>query len=394
MTGKVRLRYWVGMALCIAAALTSAVSMRLAIPRNDFYCYYRAAQRFLSHVAVYQNEVDLPYKYPPVTILYWLWLPLFSVPVARTIFVTLHFIALLLIPYLIALVAGRDIRKRRSPGFSEQVLAGTMLGFMASLRFLENEFRSGQIGAVIYCLIYLGVYLLTTSHLSRYWRIGLGVGVLTLGAILKVHALIIFFLFLKRQPWRNTLIALGVVALLVCLPEPGLWADWIRQIKETTPYAAIIKGQYVAQGIYPFAVYYFGAKSDSLWPMLGILPFLGIAVFALPRFRLDELEQNPMAFLTSVSALLLLGVMASPLPWVHTYSVMLGIVLTAYLNSEGKERWLLLAAVAFLALSPSGIIGTTVARYLESRQSLFVVCGIVWIILVKQSRRLAVYSAL
>jgi len=368
--------------------LACSVSRYFEFARNDFFAYYKAAQRFLDGVSPYQDEVDLPFKYAPITVLYFVPFAFFSHSVARWIFLFVHFIGIVLLPIITVRVVQQDPTSKLTGLNDNRVLIGTLLAFAASLRFMEIEFRAGQVGILMCLAIFLGSLFLCHQRLGLLTRIVLGLGLLTLGAITKIHGLLVLGLFFRTQLQKSVVTSLLVVGAILILPKPQMWLDWLNQVKATTPYCPFEGGQYVAQGIFGFTSAFLGIDNASRAPMLLIIPYLLLFFFVCPRFRFEELPNNAMAFLLAVCAMQLLGVIASPLPWTHSYSVLFGIVLASWLCANFRESLILMVMVLFFALTPSGFMGEF-ARTLERGQSIFFTASLLFVLLMFQARRLS-----
>jgi hypothetical protein len=141
------------------------------------------------------------------------------------------------------------------------------------------------------------------------------------------------------------------------------------------------------QGFYPLAILHLGFAQFTFWPLLLALPFALWAFLKLPRFSLDEVKTSPHKFLLSVSVWVLLGFLASPLPWQYTYSIIWILIPLAWVYASSLERKFLIGISLFLGLTPQAIIGKSNSMWLEQHQSIFGTILILWIILMKQSQR-------
>ncbi|MBY0370090.1 DUF2029 domain-containing protein [bacterium] len=361
------------LALLGALALTASAIVHTRAGAQDFSAYYSAVGRFLSGQAFYVDERIYAYKYAPITILYFLPFHFFDLGTARALFTLLQLAAVLACPFLLS-------RVLRAPTLGW----GLFLGFLASLRFVDGEFRAGNCGiwVVFGCLV---AALCLRNARSRFW----GPLVQGLSVVVKVHALVSFVSF-RWEKDRRTFLALGATALvLLFIPNPLLWPAWWTQLQETGKYAVFRDSDLNLQGFYAWGSRFLRWDPTSHRSLLLALPF-GLWAFAkLPRFTLDEAGKHTGVFFLTISCWLLWASLSSPLPWQHTYSGMWVFFPLSWHYATRRERGLLAVIALVIALTPVDIIGRPLATPFESHQGIFACLLAFWILLVQQASRIA-----
>jgi len=364
--------------------LVSAASRYLVADGHDFQAYYYAAQRLLHGESPYRYQVEYAFKYPAVFALAFAPFALFPYDVARTLYTILHAALALALPWGVWRFARGE---NTSPLLAPRFRVGVIVAFVASFRFVDNEFQISQIGLWTFAAMLGGLACLRRA--PRAAPTALGTTLFTLGAVTKVHSLVAFVAFGRAAAWRRwapyALLALAVVLL----PSPEHWLDWARQMKLTTPDLPTPPYARNVQGFYPMAVTLFGWSALGYAPLLLALPFFVAAFLALPRFDLADARSQPAALFLTVATWLTLGCLSSPLPWHYTYSFAWAVLPLSWAVASRAERRGLLALALFLGLTPKGIIGFDVAAFLEGRQSVAIVFLLLGLIFARQARRLA-----
>jgi len=377
----------VALGLIIALILASCFSRQLNGTGWDFQAYYKAAGRLLQGNTPYLYERDFSYKYAPIASVPFTVFHLFSYDIARWIYAALHAIIAIVSPYLLFKILERDPRlkiKQRA----ETYCFGILISFLGTFRFLDSEFHVSQVGLWITVTLLLGTLSLTRLP-KRIWNSRLGILLLALGAIVKIHTLTIFSMFLKKNSPKTYLWAFGILGVTILLPNPLWWMDWYRHMNRSQFDLPMDMSSVNLQGIYSFAVLKLGMDQFSIWPLTLAIPLLLFAFIKLPRFSLEEIPLKPHSFLLTLCSWVLLSYLISPLPWQYTYSIAWVIVPLLWITSERIERRFIVGIALFLGLSPQGIIGKAASVWLEQQQSIFFAMLLIWILLLRQTLRVA-----
>ncbi|HVJ63714.1 MAG TPA: glycosyltransferase 87 family protein [Bdellovibrionota bacterium] len=375
------LRPWMKLLLGAIATLliASAVSRQAAGTGWDFNAYYKAGERVLRGESAYVAESDFAYKYGPASLLPFLFFQLFSFDVARWIYCILHASIALAIPLL-----NLKILRRAGNGLmpnSRDYFWALVVGFAASLRFVDGEFQVSQVGLWIYAATASAVLLaVSNSRPLRY----VGSALLALVSVTKIHSSIAW-LTLSRHAMRKSNLWLFVpLVIVLLLPNPSWWLDWARQMKETTPFLPMVPSAVNRQGFFGAAYMVLGWSDKGLGPWALSLPAMAYAFFRLPRFSFSDLQPRDADLVSlTLSSWMLWGFMASPLPWQYTYSVLWGIFPLLWYVNQGSSRSTLTAIAVALAITPKGILGAKTSFAFEQWQGPFWLILIAWFLLVE-----------
>lgn len=384
---RVRLPIHIQVALVLIALLilASCFSRQLNGAGWDFQAYFKAAGRILQGQSPYLYEKDFSYKYAPVIALPFTFFHLFSYEIARWVWAAFHAGVALACPYVLYKVLERDphlgISKR-----VEDFSFGILVSFMGTFRFIDSEFHVSQIGLWITMLLLLGALCLSyAEHSPGLTRLGLVL--LSFGALVKIHTIALFAVFLKWRSPKTYLSAGGILFLIALLPNPAWWLEWVEHMKRSTRDLPMDMSSVNLQGFYPLAVLHLGMDQFSYWPLLLAAPFGILAFWKLPRLSLQEIPSQPHVFLLTISVWTLLGFMASPLPWQYTYCIAWVLIPLSWVTATRFERRVLIGLALFLGLTPQGIIGKQVSMLIEQHQSIFAGMFIIWILLLRQTLR-------
>jgi hypothetical protein len=375
----------IALALIGVLLLASCFSRQLSGLGWDFEAYFKAAGRWLSGTTPYFYEKNFSYKYSPVMVLPFTFFHLFSYESARWIYAALHAMVALSLPCLLYSILEKDTRLhlRRKP---ETFATGLLVAFLGSFRFIDGEFHVSQIGLWIIWTLLAGVVVLQKIG-HRKWGRALGLALMSLASLVKIHSSIFFLSFLKWRSKKTWAWVGGVFVLIAMLPDPRMWLDWAEQIRRTTYDLPINETSINLQGFYPFGVVQLGLNQFSPEPLLLAVPFFIACFFFTSRYSLRDIRLSPLPVLLSISSWLLLGFMASPLPWQYTYSILWVLIPLSWVSSSSSERRALLVIALFLGLSPQGIVGKATSMWIESHHSVFFAILFFWILLLRQAHR-------
>jgi hypothetical protein len=366
----------------VIVLLVSAITHQWRTEGLDFGAYYKAATRFAEGKPFYIFEGEYAFKYAPLTIWYFSPFALLSYTPARWLYALLHFAVAVWIPWGIFRVFSKEYKEARALPWRSALL----MGFLGSFRFVDGEFRDSNFGLFVYSAVVASA-LVVSRERSR-WAAPL---ILSLGAVTKVHSLIGLAAF--RLTDRKTLLAIAFALLVLAFfPSPWLWLDWWAQLSNTGNVIPLSPQNYNLQGIYPFAMRFLDWDAHSHRCLVLALPLALLAFRKLPRFSLGEAHRAPSHFLLTSSVWILLGVMASPLPWQHTYAVLWGILPIAFLLANHTERILLTSLSLFLCFSPRDLVGVPVQQFLEFNQSVFFAVLGIWFTALKIANRCVLAS--
>lgn len=370
--------------------LASCFSRQLSGNGWDFEAYFKAAGRWLGGNSPYFYEKDFSYKYAPVIVLPFTFFHLFSYDVARWIYAAFHAAVAVSLPYLLFHILKRDTRLKL--GEKPEVFAmALIIAFFGSFRFIDSEFHISQIGLWIIWALLVGVWTLQRVG-NRVWGRVVGLSFMSLAALTKIHSSMFFLTFLKWRSWKTWLWVGGVFLVVASLPSPHMWLDWVEQIRRTTYDIPIHADSNNLQGFYPFAVIRLGMHQFGPQPLLLVIPFFVIALFSTSRYSLRDLGHAPLPILLSICTWLLLGFLASPLPWHYTYSILWVILPLSWVAGTPRERRWLVGITMFLGLSPQGIIGKPFSMWIENHHSVFIAILLFWLVLARQSARWRIRS--
>ncbi len=382
--------YKIGLGIIAFLILASCFSRQLNGTGWDFEAYFKAAGRILSGDSPYLYERDFSYKYSPVVALPFTVFHLFSYDVARWVYAALHALLAIVLPYMLYSLlkpswSTQDNEARREQ--KEAFVMGVFITFLATLRFIDSEFFVSQIGLWIIGGILFGVWLLQKFNTHPGLRV-LALACISLASLVKIHTTLISLSFAKLKDKKGLFLIFSVFMLLVLIPNPFYWLDWVEHMKRSSFDLLIDNTSVNLQGFYPLAINHLGFAQPSLKPLWLALPFALLALFTLKRFTLEDLKSEAPHILLNVSIWMLLGFMASPLPWQYTYSVLwIMMPLSWSLASAIEKRWILGVAL-FLGFTPQGIIGKAASYWLEQKQSVFAAILIFWFVMLYQSKRL------
>jgi len=376
---------WVALSLMAILILASCFSRQLNGQGWDFSAYYKAAGRLIAGESPYFYEKAFSYKYAPVVALPFTVFHLFSYETARWIYAALHALIALSLPYVLYRVLEKDTRLKieQKPEF---FVMGLLVAFMGSFRFVDSEFHASQIGLWIIWFLLAGIWLLQSAG-HRRWGRAAGLALMSLASLVKIHSAIFFVTFAKWRAWKTWAWVAGIFLVVAALPDPRLWLDWVEQIRRTTYDLPMDMSSVNLQGFYPLGVLHFGMNQFSAWPLALALPFVLMASLSTSRYSLRDLVDSPLAVLLSISVWLLLGFLASPLPWQYTYSVLWVLFPLSWAASTLRERRWIWGIALFLGLSPQGIVGKSASMWIESKQSVFFAILVFWILLLRQASR-------
>lgn len=336
----------------------------------DFQAFYKGGARLLAGAEPYVFERDYAFKYPPFTLLGFAPFAALPFDAARWTYAALLLLAVLGSPFLIVKILGPQ----------KDVVFAAALGFVAALRFLDLEFHSNQTGSLVFVLLLVGVWLIVRGREQP------GIFALFAGAIVKFHTLMLFAVFRPRCWWK----LLPAALVVFCLPDPRLWLEWATQIKLTTPLLDFDRGHYAMQGLYAFSVGTLGLDKMTLYPLLPSLVFYALTVWLVPKFSFEEARRQPAAFLIAVCAVVVAAIAGSPVPFQYSYAPVGAVVFASWLVADTSERVGLLVTAFLFGATPKGILGDTWAHFLEANQINLWTALLLWAVLLRQSRRLAV----
>ena len=386
----IALFYKVGLGIIVLLILASCFSRQLNGGGWDFKAYYKAAGRILSGVTPYVYERDFSYKYAPVIGLPFTIFHLFSYDIARWVYAAFHSLLAISLPYLLYRIVKHDWAEHNSTQrleLKENFVMGVFISFLGTLRFLDSEFFVSQIGLWIIGGILLGIHILQrlpNNNLAKF----IGLGFVSLASLIKMHTMLICLSFAKLKDAKGLLWIAGVFCFFALLPNPSYWLDWAAHMKKSTFDLPMNKSSVNLQGFYSFAVLKLGMNQFSLQPMLLALPLGILAFLKLERFTLSDIPKSASYILLNVSIWTLLGILASPLPWQYTYSILWVLVSLSWTLGNSIERKWIFAVSLFLGFSPQGIIGKSASYWLESHQSVFFAVLVFWFVMLFQSMRL------
>jgi len=368
---------WAGVALVAAITLVSCLLHQSRGNGWDFFAYYKAALRWSQGGDIYTREAHYAFKYGAITAALFTPFAWFSYTTARWIFASLHLITALLLPWAVWRLAWRDpaLKARLTP-FTFPAMVG--LGFLAGFRFVDAEFRASNVGLFITAAFVGAAWLGSLLGWARLSPLLLG-----LGAVVKVHTLVVLAVF--RWNDRRTLLALlGTVLALWLIPHPLSWWRWWEQMTAPEVAMHLTAERHNIQGFFIFANRFFGWDAGDLRCGVLAVPFGLWAWWRLPRFRLGDIPFQPAAFLLTVLAWALLAWMASPLPWQHTYSLLWVMVPLAWVQASAPGRKRIFWLALFLGLTPRDIVGKQLFLWLEGNQSVFLAILGFWCVVVSE----------
>jgi hypothetical protein len=370
-----------------AAIMLSCLSKQMGGDGRDFQAYYKAAGRWLAGTSPYVYERDYSYKYPPVIVLPFTFFHLFSYGVARWVYAAMHGLLALILPVMLYAALVRDETLRLRARRNEYAL-GLLVAFAGSARFVDGEFQVSQVGLWIMGALLSG-FLLIQRYGDRPWGRAAGLALMSLAALVKFHSSALFLSFARLKSWKTWAWVAGVFTVVALLPDPRMWADWAEQIRATTYDLPIKRSSVNLQGFYPLAVRRLGMNQFGPAPLLLALPLYLVAFLWLPRFSLRDVQAKAAPILLGICVWMLLGFMASPLPWQYTYSVLWVMMPLSWIVGTRRERGFLVAVALLLALTPQLLLGRKLAMWLEMHHSVFALVLAFWSLMLFQAKRRA-----
>jgi hypothetical protein len=350
---------------------------------SDFYAYFRATKLWLADKDPYKYFRAMNFKYAPSSLLLFAPLQLFPYKVARIVYVALHWASVVTIPVLTWKILKFDTKHARSLKKDAFVWA-LFLGFLGSLRFIDDEYRLSQISFPILWGILMGHYTALRAWPKKLWLSRFGTFVAAFFAIIKIHSLLVFAAFFKIRKVKSWLPIALVASLPIFLPLLGYWLNWRDQMLISTP---DIKFGANHQGFFAFSemILNWGRSSARTFFLIGpIVVFMG---WWLPRFTLTEARDRSFSFLLTTFSWMFLGIMSSPLPWRYTYSVTWIFFAVSWMLGSAREKKIVTAVCFILAFTPSAIVTKKISRVLEGNQLVFLLMLIELGVLLVQARR-------
>jgi len=383
----VRVRLVTAFGWCLLAALIafSIVRRQWDSDGHDFQAFHSAATRWVHGENPYVATDAYPYKYAPPVLLVFAPFGLMDLSSAQRLYSLVTLLAVLAVPFFSLRILRRDAGL--SPIQGLRWLGAGGLGMLASLRFLDNEFHSVNANVLALALMLAGYSALVTTAPRALGALGV-----TIGSFFKFHPFFALGLFLNPRSWKSVVFWIAAIFLVALLPDPRLWLELTRQLRETRLDFLIDGRSNPMQGFYPLGVLAFGWARDSLAPALLFAPLALAALVLAPKFDLwrpgERPSDRPAAFLLASLSLLTLAATISPLPWHHTYVLFWAAVPVSWICASRGERPYLLILVAILALTPRGIAGRSLADALERSQIVLWVALAQAALLMAQARRL------
>lgn len=354
------------MALICLPIIVSFLSRYKDPSNNDFEAFYLCASRWLQGDPIYLSSDAFPFKYPPITILFFSPLALVSIDHARWVLGLINLSACLSIPWALHYVFNNEFIPKNSKQ-REVFLLTSFAGLMASLRFIDNEFHSKNINQLTYALIVWSLVLLKNPR--NIFREFSGIFLFMFGGIFKLTPLLGLApqsLNFKNKRYWLLIIAALFIALI---PNPFLWKNWLEQIKSTTGYFPFSDRSIYFQGFFAMGSHFMSLASRSNISMLLALPFIGLLLMI--SFKTLQSTKLDSQKITLSLLWILLSLLMNPLPWQHIYGFF-WILLPALFYCDKKSQYTkhIWALCLFLALSPRSIVGAKAAYWLEVNQSI------------------------
>lgn len=355
-------RFYLSISLLFLIPIISFVTRYHNPSDNDFEAFYLCATRWLNSQSVYQSQDAFPFKYPPLTILFFFPLSFFSQAPARLFLGLLNLIASLSIPFVLHRIFCTRFLPNQSYHRKTFFLA-TLLALMASLRFIDNEFHSKNINQLTYAFLVWGLYFARKN--KKIFQF-MGHFLFLFGALFKLTPLLAYIVYLKNKSWQKLWPYIILLPILIFVPHPLLWKQWLQQIHSTTGVFPISNLSIYFQGFFPIGTRYFSLNSRSLYSLVIALPFLiTLFIMTLKNISLESENKNHAACtLTWV----LFSLLLNPLPWQHIFGFIWVIIPIAFYFANAKEKKIVIALALFFALTPKSIVGTPISTWLEVNQ--------------------------
>lgn len=374
-----------------AAILVSGASRFQNPESNDFEAFYEASNHFLNMETPYLSWVERPYKYPPVATILISPLALMEGSVARRLLLALDILATFFNIFLCWRLFQGTWRPRTREMWMHFSRANCF-AILCSLRFLDNEFHSKNLNQISYTLILLGLFLVRKFRYPLWGLLLSG-----WGSFIKLTPLMAFWTYVGLPLKQHLSKVVLALLLLMFLPWPTMWIDWIQQMRTTTG-AFPLDDTLFFQGFFPFVAHFLNVSSRSSTTLLFALPLIVYTLWKLPRFDVNTLSACSSAswkdFLIAQFLLILFSLTLNPLPWQHLYGFLLIFVASACYARQHGPGPLTIAACLILGLSSRGIAGETISVLFEKHQGIFLcVLIIFWENLQELIRRLGKNSS-
>jgi hypothetical protein len=380
---------------------------KTAIKGNDSWLYFGAARAIANCEDIYNQRYPTnpegrsvrPYQYPPLFAI--LLIPLASLGnhYAGLIWGILNVLVTLLVIYISMLVC-----KGKYDSYHKMT---AVIPVIICLRFFDSNIQNGQVNAVVFLLVLLGLYLFQSF---KDFFAGLA---LSLATAIKLTPLIFLGYFLYKREWRVCAgFITGLVLFILLLPSLYLGFKTNNQLLSTYSKKMIIKpfdaddtwGQSLSASLvrylYEYKSYYHEERGTLRVNVLDIhservdviAKILLLIMLLLIGFvcRGSIVERQGYTFTMEVSLVIVTMLLMSPLTRVAHFVVLIFplIALVHYYAKKSFEnlpviqKWIpVLLVVAFMLFTGSspGFVGRALSDYLYAYSTIFWGSFLMWI---------------
>lgn len=289
---------------------------------NDFQPVYEASRAFLNHRAVYTDNFDMVnphYLYPPSGTLMMAPLAIIDPARARSVFIVLNAIAIVIAGYLLLRLFKFGI---------DSVVAPILLFAMFVSETVTNTLTFGNINGFV-LLAELAFLHLLSARRDLWAGAALGLTI----AIKPILAPLLFIALLRGQ-WKVFVTALGIPVALMGIAWPMV-VDPMSFVRRTMPYWFQSR-DYYNSAVVGNAMYY-GLPTELAWlirVVFGVL--VCISLWLLYRYyREDELF-----FVCTMSGVLLTAYfLLSSLGQMYYSMLTFPLLMTVVLRNSVMRNW-------------------------------------------------------
>lgn len=371
---KASWHYILGLGLLAALVLVSCFSRQLSGNSWDFLNHFRSAGLMLEGLSPYSNThfQSLPLVALPFTVFHG-----FSFENARWIYAGLHALCALSIPYLLFKLLQSE-GKLRDAARLEKFCTGVFVAFIASFRFLDNEFFVSQVSlwvmfGILLCFFTLSEMRTSTNKTKKSLLMGAFSVLLTMATSFKLLSLLCLISFSKHLKLRQMIVLASVFLFLNVLIYPSYFIEWTVGFTSRLASAEVYQQSLSQQGLFPL-IYKFTQSQTTAFnvALLTLFCSIGFSITAM-KAAFREARKNMHTPLNHTVILesgfwMLLAYLASPFPWQYSFSILWMLIPVAWVSGNKIDRRILLACSLLLGLTPKGIIGTEFASVLEGYQ--------------------------
>lgn len=295
----------------------------------DFNVYWDTVKTALTGGNIYYDLKETPFNYPPTTLLFLVFLPLFSQSVASLVLLFISLSSLLGSLYLLAKMFFKPAQK-------------WLVFFLSSVLFIQffpTKFTLtlGQVNLVILFLIVLSFYL---YQKRKDIFSGLFLGIATL---IKIFPGFLILFFLKEKRWKMVIVFLATcllgILLTVLIFKPVLFFNYFGQIGNNL----FFKGGEIS---------YFDQSLNAFLLRLNFVEnwrlFLRLIFTIVSLWIFLKTKDKALSYFTLIFSIL---IFLPSFAWFHHYVILIPLVIICWRKTKNFLPKLILILVYLLVSS-------------------------------------------